>query len=190
MVVLLNPAFEAIRYGSLYGLSQDECREYPETQLPKLVILTARNDPFGRWFFPMGRRPDSSLESHRTTTAMYCTENEVEHYELKQWDADVHAVGHFDPYITHELDAREDARSLISDRGNIDPRGTWFKQIESEDGRIVFNGSILVSKGRTRPNNPYMNIFTTRGVMSGHNDIWNEVVSSFLGDLIRVSMAE
>ena len=116
--------------------------------------------------------------------------NGVEHYQLKQWDADVHAVGHFDPYITHELHAREDARSLISDRENIDPRGTWFKQIESEDGRIVFNGSILVSKGRTQPNNPYMNIFTTRGVMSGHNDIWNEVVSSFLGDLIRVSMAE
>ena len=54
LVVLLNPAFEAIRYGSLYGLSQDECRKYPETQLPKLVILTARDDPFGRWFFPMG----------------------------------------------------------------------------------------------------------------------------------------
>ena len=190
LVVLLNPAFEAIRYGSLYGLSQDECRKYPETQLPKLVILTARDDPFGRWFFPMGRRPGSSLESHRTTTAMYCTENGVERYELKQWDADVHAVGHFDPYITHELHAREDARSLISDRENIDPRGTWFKQIESEDGRIVFNGSILVSKGRTQPNNPYMYIFTTRGVMSGHNDIWNEVVSSFLGELIRVSMAE
>ena len=107
----------------------------------------------------------------------------------KTVDADVHAVGHFDPYITHELRAREDARSLISDRENIDPRRTWFKQVEPEDGRIVFNGSILVS-GRTQPNNPYMNILTIRGVMSGHNDIWNEVVSSFLGDVIRVSMAE
>ena len=65
-----------------------------------------------------------------------------------------------------------------------------MSQIESERGSVVFNGSVLISKGRTRPNNPYMNIFTTKDVMSGHNDIWNEVVSSFLSDLIRISTAE
>ena len=190
LVVLLNPAFEAIRYGSLCDLSQDECREYPETQLPKLIILTSHADMFVRWFFPIGRLPGSLVESHRTTPAIYCPKNGIEHYELNQWDADIHAVGHFDSYLTHVLDARAGAKSSISNGGNIDPKKAWLSQIESERGSVVFNGSVLISKGRTRPNNPYMNIFTTKDVMSGHNDIWNEVVSSFLSDLIRISTAE
>ncbi|MFA6052283.1 MAG: hypothetical protein WC762_06810 [Methylobacter sp.] len=55
LVVLLNPAFEALRYATLYDISQDYCRGYFPSQLPKLAILTSEADWATGGVFPVGR---------------------------------------------------------------------------------------------------------------------------------------
>lgn len=54
LVVLINPAFEALRYSSLYNLSQERCT-YFENQRPRLLILTSEADSATGFFFPLGR---------------------------------------------------------------------------------------------------------------------------------------
>jgi len=189
LVLLINPAFEALRYGSLYELAQDECREYPKNQLPKLVILSSQADKAVGFAFRLGRYPSTLFESHRDTSSTYCTNDGEETYDIDQWSADVTGVGHYDPYVTHFLKVDSESESIIRDSKGLDATQAWLSQIQSQSGIVNFNGTKLISKGRTKPMNPYLNIYTTKGVMDGHNDIWTDVVKSFVNDLISISVA-
>jgi len=55
LVVLLNPAFEALRYAPFYDLAQSRCSYFPE-QVPRLAILTSEADSATGTLFPFGPR--------------------------------------------------------------------------------------------------------------------------------------
>lgn len=102
LVVLMNPAFEALRFASLYDLSQNGCRRYFSTQVPRLAILTI--------------------------------------------------------WATHK-----------------------------NDEPLEFDGSRLVSLGRTTALNPYLNISVDKALINDHNDIWRPRVANFIRELIVIS---
>ena len=54
LVVLLNPAFEAMSYAPLYDMAQARC-SYFDNQQPKLVVLTSESDDATKYLFPLGR---------------------------------------------------------------------------------------------------------------------------------------
>jgi hypothetical protein len=185
LVVLVNPAFEALRYGSLYDLSQDACRPYPDTQFPKLAILTSEKDLATRWAFPIGRFFSTIFESHSDIMREYCTTQGTKEYLVKENYGDRIAVGHYAPYMTHLLKKDKNSnRALINENFGVQAN-SWAEKAKS--GMVNFEGSFLESLDRSHPLNPYLNIQVSKDIIGGHNDIWQPEVSAFIADLIAIS---
>ena len=181
LVILVNPAFEAMHYATLYDISQQHCRNYFPTQLPKLVVLTSESDLATKWAFPAGRFFSTLMESHSTVTRHYCENNKPITMEIKEGKADITAVGHFEPYQTHHLDAV----SNIKRREPAKLRTVWSSQ--KAGNSLDFEGSRLSHLNRTHPLNPYLNIKVDSELIANHNDIWGKEIVSFLRDLIVIS---
>jgi len=189
LVVLMNPAFEALRYATLYDISQDYCRSYFPSQLPKLAILTSEADRATGWAFPLGRFFSTFFEAHTTLRDRHnCTDiGEKNPMEIAEGDADRYTVGHFEPYLTHRLipltTPTPEKRSTKFDYRALQNR--WSQQERS--GSFAFENTQLIHLGKTVPNNPYLNIQVDRHLIKGHNDIWHDDIVSFLRDLIMIS---
>ena len=185
LVVLLNPAFEALRFATLYDISQNGCRRYFPTQLPKLAILTSESDYATKYAFSIGRFFSTMFESHTTLTRHQCTAKGPTELLVDEGDADRNTVGHFEPYLTHLLLPAKTTRPRGSDDSYQQLRNNWSKQQDS--GTLNFGGTDLVHLGKTRPLNPYLNIKVDSELIPNHNDIWDDRVVSFVRDLIVIS---
>ena len=187
LVVLVNPAFEAMRFATLYDISQEHCRQYFGTQLPKLAVMTSRGDLATKMAFPIGRSLSTFFETHKTVeNRHYCEGGTTQTpLALDEGKADRTAIGHFRPYITHELhpSAAERLRGAGYDYRAFQTK--WSQQ--SSGATLPFVGSDLVHLGRTHPLNPYLNISVDKALMEGHNDIWRPEIVSFVRDLITIS---
>ena len=188
LVVLMNPAFEAIRFAGLYDLSQQHCRAYFPDQLPRLAILTSEADYATRYAFPAGRFFSTIFESHITLNRHYCSaagRAGIKPLAIDEGKADRNTVGHFKPYITHNLNP-SDTASTRTERFKIqDLQTAWANQ--KHGNTIAFEGSELQSRGRTTALNPYLNIRVDEALIGDHNDIWGDRVVAFLRDLIAIS---
>ena len=71
LVVLLNPAFEALSYAPSYDFAQARC-SYFNNQVPKLVILTSEADYATKLAFPAGRIFSTFFETHDTIERNDC----------------------------------------------------------------------------------------------------------------------
>lgn len=183
LVVLINPAFEASRFTSLFELSQANCESYPANQKPRLIALSSSADWAVGIVFQAGQFFNAIREEHRITKATHCKPDSEGEYQLRQFRADINGIGHYRPFLTHDLTAQLAA----ADKGSVDAPAivnlaAW--QTGISEGIVSFNRSALTSRGITRPNNPYMNIYTDSSVMSGHNDIWTDQVLDFLNQII------
>ena len=93
LVVLINPAFEAARFEMLKR-SSDE-RTFGTNQAATIAILTSKADWATKYAFKAGRVLSTIFERNRK--------------DEDQYGANVTAVGHFRPYITHDLNAKKPA---------------------------------------------------------------------------------
>ncbi|MDX2463841.1 MAG: lipase [Porticoccus sp.] len=188
LVVLMNPAFEALRFSSLYDLSQEGCRGYFKTQLPKLAILTSEADYATKYAFSVGRFFSTMLDSHVTLDRHYCTKSGnkgMQEMRLSEGEADRNTVGHFKPYLTHELKPTTD-KGLRKDGFQIKQLQTIWAN-HTNEAAVVFEGSTLESLKRTTPLNPYLNIKVDKELSNNHNDIWRPQIVAFVRDLIAIS---
>lgn len=191
LVVLMNPAFEALRFATLYDISQDDCRRYFPTQLPKLAILTSETDRATGWAFPAGRFFSTFFENHTTIQRHNCTGESggsgvsPMEIEISEGEADRHTVGHFPPYLTHRLNPLSAAEERRADFSYRTLQNLWSRQKMSDSFR--FENTELIHLGKTVPNNPYLNIQVDTRLIEGHNDIWHDHVVSFVRDLIMIS---
>jgi hypothetical protein len=188
LVVLINPAFEAMRFGTLYDLSQQSCRRYFPTQLPKLAILTSEADYATRYAFPIGRFFSTMLESHVTLKRHYCSQagkKGIQPMKINEGEADRKTVGHFKPYLTHRLEPSEN-KQVRSDKFQIDQlQDIWAKH--TNEAAVDFDGSRLESLNRTTALNPFLNIRVDKTLINNHNDIWRPQIVAFIRDLIAIS---
>jgi hypothetical protein len=205
LVILLNPAFEAMRYSTLYDIGQNcsykfnnadpvvatdklpaSCRKYKlPPQLPRLAILTSEADYATRLAFPTGRLFTTLFETHDEIDRLIDTSNGATPITISESKADKTTVGHFEPYWTHTLEPTDSAikrsdnfiyRSLGND---------WTNQ--SYNSKLKFQGVELSHLNRSSPLNPYLNIYVSGELIKNHNDIWDERIQNFLQDLITIS---
>jgi len=183
LVVLVNPAFEAIRFSALSDMA-NERRTYFETQRPVLAILTSEADDATRRAFPLGRFFSTLFDKHRRVARPNPVTGEQE--SIDQYAADITAIGHFEPYRTHRLVPAANAGAALSDRA-------LFFQVESgwvEDGPgkvIRFGQAKLVRSHDTVARNPYLVIGVDRALIADHNDFYNPRIAEFLTQLIQLS---
>ena len=188
LVVLMNPAFEALRYATLYDISQSYCRRYALDQLPKLAILTSETDYATGWAFPAGRVFSTFFESHSTLQRHNCIgpgSKNINPIEIHEGDAARDTVGHFEPYLTHRLDpdSEQAERSLNFDFFNLQKR--WINRKWQDP--FSFERTKLLHLGTSVVHNPYLNIQVNSSLIAGHNDIWHDEIISFIRDLIMIS---
>lgn len=188
LVVLMNPAFEALRFAALYDLSQQGCRNYFPTQLPRLAILTSEADLATKYAFPVGRSFSTLFESHITLKRHFCRApgpGGVVEMQISEGKADRNTVGHFDPYLTHRLDAAPQLQARAAEFRLERLQSIWARH--RNDQALEFPGSRLTSLERTTALNPYLNIHVDGDLIGGHNDIWGEAIVAFVRDLILIS---
>ncbi len=188
LVVLMNPAFEAIRFGTLYDLSQQGCRRYFDTQQPKLAILTSEADYATRYAFSIGRFFSTMFESHVTLNRHYCDQpgsKGIQAMQIKEGEADRKTVGHFKPYLTHRLHSVKDMKPRAENFQIRQLQTVWAEHTNDVD--VKFEGSRLESLNRTTALNPYLNIRVDKELINDHNDIWRPKIVAFIRDLIVIS---
>lgn len=179
LVVLLNPAFEALSYAPLYDLAQARC-SYFDNQQPRLVILTSEADYATKYLFPVGRIFSTFFETHGTIERNDCKRP----LTYSEGSADRHTVGHFEPLQSHELHPSSHKQAAqYGDVGNI-----WSQQ--QAGGTLQFGSTELVSLDKTALRNPYLNVKVDKRLIKDHNDIFRDEIAEFLRMLIVLSTGE
>ena len=190
LVVLINPAFEAARYATLSDMA-NERRRYFESQLPVLAVLTSEDDDATGLAFPLGRWFSTLFETERDAQRLnpVARENEV----IDHGSANVTALGHFDPYLTHYLRAEEtladDEQGGFSASTAVQTFVAASKGWEADKpgSRIPFEGAVLERTDSSAGRNPYLNIRVDGELIRDHNDIYDPRIASFIRQLILIS---
>jgi hypothetical protein len=216
MVVLINPAFEAVRYTPLQRVASR--RTYDHYQAPILVTVTSTADVATRVFFRAGRGLNTVFENEASPE-----ENE----------ANVRTPGFVEDYVTHDLTlcspaneqckgddqtalcpgwkespATVDEMQLNLAR-ELEARAQFFKS----NGQAMGNDTISLPpywvrhfcggprlKHRTReasddspyarnhPNSPIWNVRTDETLIRDHDDIYGAIFAAFIRQLYADSL--
>ena len=187
LVVLVNPAFEAARYEPLFQIVTER-QFYPRDQRPVLAILTSEGDQATGRAFPAGRSLSTLFQKH---SSRY------------QRSADIQAVGHFEPYVSHELEYAED-EGLGEPEPTSRPEcgcpylvpaaevrlrtaeamrtleSMWTGEPPPSGWALELPGSVLRHNGRFGPLNPYLVVRVDNEIISAHNQIYRPRFIDFL----------
>lgn len=180
LVVLLNPAFEALKYAPLYDLAQARCSYFPE-QSPRLVILTSETDWATKYAFPAGRFFSTVFETHGTIERNDCNLP----LSYSEGAADRQTVGHFKPLQSHELHPVD---QNMTTTGYRQAKSIWRTQQSAAS--MLFGHVELKSLGRTVAHNPYLNVKVDKRLIADHNDVFHPEIMEFVRMLIVISAAE
>jgi hypothetical protein len=189
LVVLINPAFEAGLFTPLSDMSAER-GSYFDSQLPVMAILTSEADYATRYAFPAGRRLSTLFESTRDSKRANAATGQAE--TIAQDEANVAAVGHFQPYRTHELypqnaaprDSAAVSRSEDRVRNALTAAAAWTN--DSPGSKIPFAELTLERTQTSAGRNPYLVIHVDRRLIRDHNDIDDPRIIDFLKQLIAI----
>ena len=190
LVVLINPAFEAIRYSSLSDMSTERAT-YFASQLPKLAVLTSEADYATKFAFPAGRWFSTLFEKERVVQRHNPISKQDE--TIDEGKANVATIGHFEAYQTHYLRAsavltdEQQATFDVSTEVALFVAASDNWEQDRPGSSIVFNGSTLKRGPNSAGRNPYLNIYVDGELISNHNDIYDPRIESFVRQLILIS---
>lgn len=190
LVVLVNPAFEALLYSPLSDMATERA-SYFAGQLPVLAILTSEADEATRIAFPVGRWLSTRFEKVRTSQR----HNPISHRTelIREPASNIAAVGHFAPYRTHLLQAvaTGDAEAVRArpprERALSVLRVAQDWEHDQPGSQIAFPGTVLTRAVDSAGRNPYLVIGVDRALIPDHDRIWDARVESFISHLILVS---
>jgi hypothetical protein len=192
LVVLINPAFEANLFTPLSDMAVEKS-SYHSSQLPVMAVLTSEADWATGIAFPIGRWFSTRFENEKDRQRFNSVTGQLE--TISEHEANITAVGHFEPYRTHYLSLkqreqkREDLKPLSTEKSIQNfrdiSRPSWTND---QPGSIVtFDDVILTRTKDSAGHNPYLMIYVDKELISGHNDIDDERVIEFIKQLIMVS---
>ena len=182
LVVLMNPAFEAMRYAALRNAT-DRVTGFTDGQLPVLAILTSEKDYATKYAFPAGR--------------LFSTFFEKERAERDQEAKNRTAVGHYAAYQTHRLNALQEASFNPDQALSLDKQlqafvrfsRLWDERAQT-DLKLPDIGVRLIKTGDTDRFNPYLSIYVDGALIPDHNEIYDPRVIEFLRQLIMLAIQE
>ena len=184
LVVLINPAFEAMRFATLSDMA-NYVRRYCKEQLPVLAILTSETDRATKDAFWAGRALSTVGESHITKERKNATTNISE--KISEGSADRTAIGHFDlikPIIwkPRELSKIWILIMVLSQK----VKSGWDQDAPGK--AIGFPGSLLKHLNNSISRNPYLIIRVDNEIIPDHSDFYDARVTEFVRYLISLSL--
>lgn len=189
LVVLINPAFEALRFTPLSDMSTER-GTYFKSQLPVMAILTSEADDATKRAFPFGRWFSTMFEIENTITRKNGTTQQIE--TIEERSANITAVGHFEPYRTHYLRASETrdskpAQLSIQDSMRLFLKASQSWETDTPGSKIQFDGSLLERTQTSAGRNPYLVVRVDKALIPNHNDIADPRIIEFVKQLILIS---
>ena len=190
LVVLINPAFEATLFTSLSDMSNERPTYFP-AQLPVIAVLTSEADDATKRAFPIGRWFSTFFEKHREEKRINGVTGEEE--VIDQKNANITAVGHFEPYRTHYLRAAGEPGAAVPDQPTVEASVERFFDVsrrwenDAPGSVIEFEGSVLERTPNSAGRNPYLVIRVDKQLIPDHNDIDDWRIASFVRQLILIA---
>lgn len=190
LVVLINPAFEAVRFAPLSDMA-NERGSYFTSQLPVIAVLTSEADDATKRAFPVGRWFSTFFEKHRTQIRNNGATGEDEAIDQRQ--ANITAVGHFEPYRTHWLRAAAGSDAATAGRASVKASLDRFAEVsgrwenDAPGSVIEFEGSTLERTKNSVGRNPYLVVRVDRQLINDHNHINDARITSFIRQLILLA---
>jgi hypothetical protein len=190
LVVLINPAFEALLFAPLSNMTTER-GAYFDSQLPVLVELTSEADDATGIAFPIGRWFSTFFEESHPLTRHNATTKSDE--TIDEGKANVTALGHFPPYRTHWLyPADERTREEIPELSPAASVNSFIRSSakwanDTPGSKIPFEGLILERTPESAGRNPYLLVRVDKRLIRDHNDIADSRVIEFVTQIILLS---
>jgi hypothetical protein len=190
LVVLINPAFEANLFTPLSDMAVER-ENYFDSQPPVLVVLTSEADKATGDAFPAGRWFSTIFEKEHDHQRLNAVTKKVE--TINGHEANITAVGHFEPYRTHRLypkieRKREELKpTSAADSVRMFMRSSSGWKDDASGSTITFGDVVLERTKNSAGRNPYLVTYVDRNLISDHNDIDDDRVIEFIKQLIMVS---
>jgi hypothetical protein len=174
VVVLLNPALEALQYERIHSLSKN--LTYARNQAPVLLVLSSATDSARRVFFPLGRHLDSLFRPSLSSA------------QRGLWTK---ALGEYEPHRTHTVDVLEPKQSQ---NPQFDPM--WY--VDKPCSIVNFDlsdvptiaGVRLQPTGTHQQFNPFLVARADGKVVVKHSGIFEERLRGFLIDYIAITQGK
>lgn len=190
LVVLINPAFEAMQFSPLSDMATER-GTYFASQLPVVLEMTSEADYATRYAFPAGRWFSTWFEKthdRKRRNAVTGVEEIID-----ESDSNLTAVGHFEPYRTHKLYPLDDLKRSQVKVLSADDSARLFVQ-SSDDwaadkpGSKIPFGSVMLERNATSAGrNPYLLTYVDKHLITDHNDISDPRIIEFVKQLILIS---
>jgi len=191
LVVLINPALEAMQFSSLSDMTTER-GTYFASQLPVMLEMTSERDRATRYAFPAGRWLSTLFESTRHDLKRW---NAVTRQEetINESSANIAAIGHYKPYRTHRLyplsdRERDQVRQLTTAESVqmfIQSSAGWAN--DKPGSKIRFGDVMLERTTTSAGRNPYLFAYVDKHLIKDHNDLDDPRIIEFVKQLILIS---
>ncbi|EJG1806049.1 hypothetical protein BS057_RS23225 [Vibrio parahaemolyticus] len=197
LYILLNPAIENIQFAPLHDLSEEIVRNdksaFSLDSPPRLVVLTSENDYATGVSFPLGRLFGTLFENQNSINRKDRFNNAVEY---SQFDMDIKTLGHYEPFVTHELESTTEGK--LDDFCKVIPKSNFLplelesksdKEVkysgENEGWEHIFGSSYtkIKHKNRSPAYSPIWIVKVDSKIINGHNGIFEPQLNCFLEEL-------
>ncbi len=188
LVVLINPAFEALRFAPQSDMSAERGTYFPE-QLPVLAVLTSEADWATKYAFSAGRWFSTFFEKEQEISRWNAVLKQEQ--KIAEQQANRAAVGHFEPYRTHRLypgNTNNPAQAMTADasaQATLRTSAAWAN--DQPGSKLEIADLVLERTMDSAARNPYLMIYVDKSLIKDHNDIAEPRVVSFLQQLILMS---
>lgn len=190
LVVLINPAFEALHFSPLSDMATER-GTYFASQLPVVLQMTSEADSATRYAFPAGRWFSTWFEKTRERLRWNAVTGASE--TIDESDANVAAVGHFKPYQTHRLyPVTKRERAQIKTLSTTDSVQMFIRSStdwahDKPGSKIPFGELLLERSTSSAGRNPYLFAYVDKNLITDHNDIDDPRMIEFVKQLIMIS---
>lgn len=200
LVVLINPAFEALPYRSLhYAVHSNQNVNYDPKQSVLMVVLSGQGDAANKTYLPIGQLLGNRQQVFTMDPALQSEQRQM-----------LTSLGHNEKYQTHELKVAAEGSPVLK----LEPM-TTFSEVApfDEDGDRIVPGPVKglrlkfksgpagqpdaparVDVATGTPFYPLMVISTDSGIIKSHNGFWptgsNRRCYDFLSWLISAQNRE
>ncbi len=190
LVVLINPAFEAMQFSGLSDMSTERST-YFQSQLPVVLEITSEADYATRYAFPAGRWFSTLFEKTRDRPRFNAVTQQQE--SIAESVANDTAVGHFEPYRTHRLYPIKDKDRAQVQELSATESVDLFRQTSADwandhpGSKIPFKDVMLERTTTSAGRNPYLVTYVDKHLIRDHNDIDDPRIVAFIQQLILIS---
>jgi len=181
MVVLMNPAFEAIQFSNFHNVIQSKKgNEYCKWQPPLMAIFTSKSDMATKLAFPFGRFFSTMFDTHKPINQ---TSWKGYPLQIDEQKSNRTAIGHFEPFRNYEFE--DNSKSTPED--HTENHSPWFTN--NTEKLLNFSKTQLKRLGTSHYLNPYLVIQVDEKIIEDHNKIWDKEskILPFLQHLILLS---